>query len=363
MSFPLLAEPQQNDARHTTLTRDVCFCMVTSSNEVRRFRDKWQLLSDRAILVLGSPRSGTSWLAKIFDSHPDVLYRHEPDELTPPTPGLDPAEQVRRWLRERGLRVAAKRPYFRKSWRPVPLDRARLATVGGLALACRVPVVSRSAGRIGIPDLVVPNRWQSVRGAAKLVNWDGSLAARAMPNARCVFILRHPGGQVASVMAGHAAKQLGRASDFSTSPAADLAAAAVCAERSGINAATFGRLSEAAKHAWCWRAFNEPAVDALGDLPNARIVIYEDLCRDPETVAQDLFAFAGLDWHGQSAAFLASSTKPGRTESYFDVFRSTGVVADRWRRTMSPADQDAVRTVLSTSRLAHRWPDAAVSAG
>jgi LPS sulfotransferase NodH len=28
------------------------------------------------ILILGAPRSGTTWLAKIIDSHPDVLYRH-----------------------------------------------------------------------------------------------------------------------------------------------------------------------------------------------------------------------------------------------------------------------------------------------
>jgi hypothetical protein len=36
------------------------------------------------ILVLGSPRAGTTWLAKIIDSHPNILYRHEPDELRVP---------------------------------------------------------------------------------------------------------------------------------------------------------------------------------------------------------------------------------------------------------------------------------------
>jgi hypothetical protein len=32
-------------------------------------------------MILGAPRSGTTWLGKIFDSHPRVLYRHEPDSV------------------------------------------------------------------------------------------------------------------------------------------------------------------------------------------------------------------------------------------------------------------------------------------
>ena len=31
--------------------------------------------------LIGLPRSGTTWIAKIFDSHPDVLYYHEPDYI------------------------------------------------------------------------------------------------------------------------------------------------------------------------------------------------------------------------------------------------------------------------------------------
>ena len=33
------------------------------------------------ILLLGSPRSGTTWLGKLFDSHPNTLYLHEPDSV------------------------------------------------------------------------------------------------------------------------------------------------------------------------------------------------------------------------------------------------------------------------------------------
>ena len=74
--------------------------------------DRWDALAATAILVLGYPRSGTTWLAKIFDSHPDILYRHEPDELSPARPDMAPNVQIRTWLRQRGLRSAAKRPRF-----------------------------------------------------------------------------------------------------------------------------------------------------------------------------------------------------------------------------------------------------------
>jgi hypothetical protein len=36
-------------------------------------------MKHQLLLLFGMPRSGTTWIAKIFDSHPDTLYRHEPD--------------------------------------------------------------------------------------------------------------------------------------------------------------------------------------------------------------------------------------------------------------------------------------------
>ena len=33
------------------------------------------------VILCGLPRSGTTWLGKLFDSSPHTLYRHEPDSL------------------------------------------------------------------------------------------------------------------------------------------------------------------------------------------------------------------------------------------------------------------------------------------
>ena len=336
------------------------FMSEHSVTTARTGSDRWQHLAKSTILVLGAPRSGTTWLAKIFDSHPDILYRHEPDELTPAVAELDPAEQLSVWLKQRGRRAAAKRPMFQKSWRPAPLDNARKLVSAALAVAQRTPALSGICSQIGVPDMVVPARWGSVRGAVKLVNWDASQVARAMPETRCMFLLRHPCGQAASVMAGYAKHQF--ESDTTEQAAQhDLMIAALWAERHGVDRQAFQALPEAARHAWRWRAFNEPAIEAMRDLPNTRIVVYEDLCRRPEDVARELFAFAGLDWHQRTSAFLGSSTQHHRPNGYYDVFRSSSVTAERWRSTMSTPDQDAVRAVIATSPLARFWPDLAAA--
>lgn len=322
--------------------------------------DRWSMLAASAILVLGSPRSGTSWLAKIFDSHPAVLYRHEPDELISAVAGLHPSAQLAAWIRQRGLRSAAKRPWFRKSWRPAALDATWRGLAATLAAAQRMPLTARIAASIGLPDLVPTQSWNSVRAAVKLVNWDGSLVARTMPEARCVFILRHPCGQIASIMAGLASKRFAGYAGESDAPMA-LAEAAAWASRHGVDTASFNALPENAKYAWAWRAFNEPAVHSMAGLRNARIVIYEDLCRDPEATTKDLFAFAGLAWNPQTAAFLGESTQDDRAAGYYDVFRKTPLVVERWRQTMTEQDQDCIRTVLRTSPLAGNWPDLATA--
>lgn len=318
----------------------------------RHVIDRWEALAEQAILVLGSPRSGTSWLAKIFDSHPDILYRHEPDELTLDVAGVNPRAQLVQWIKERGLRAAAKRPWFAKSWRPRQLALARTGLASCLAAAQRFPLTSRAAALVGLPDLIAPNAWHRVRAAIKLVNWDGSAVARTMPGTRCVFIVRHPCGQAASVKAGQQER-------WFPASGSDLDPGQAWAARNGVNQEMFARLPPVARIAWAWRAFNEPALESMTGLPNVRVLVYEDLCRAPEQASRDLFGFAGLSWNPQTAAFLRDSTRHGGGSGYFDVYRATSTVPDRWRQTMPLSDQEAVRSVMLNSPLAKFWSDLA----
>ncbi|MCP4266480.1 MAG: sulfotransferase [Candidatus Brocadiaceae bacterium] len=82
------------------------------------------------IFLVGSSRSGTTWLAKLFDSHPQVLYRHEPDSIVfdnsipyQPNPDeIEPlADKAGNYLKvmsnTRYPKNSGQRPFFNKTYR------------------------------------------------------------------------------------------------------------------------------------------------------------------------------------------------------------------------------------------------------
>ena len=314
----------------------------------------------RSIFVLGAPRSGTTWLAKILDSHPDVLYRHEPDEFVQPAPEMDPVTLLGTWVRTRTLRTAAKRPFFPKSFLSGPRLAFRIALASTLSGASRLPVAGKRLERVPLPDMVGINTAPNLRIVLKLVNWDATPIARALPHSRHLFILRHPCGQIASIIKGARQGRFGDMEAIGLS-AADAASAAAHAARHGEKA-DFASLPRAARLAWGWRAFNEKALERLGQQRNVKIVMYEELCENPVPIAKSLVAFAGLKWHPQVEGFLDQSTSHTGKSGYFDVLRSSVTAASQWRRSMSAEDQDAVCSVVSASPLARYWPEFAAAA-
>ncbi len=79
----------------------------------------------RTVLLFGMPRSGTTWLGKIFDSHPDTLYRHEPDSRgTLNTLPMLPIESDVEIHRSFLLRLCGEIPHasaMKKSSAPLPI--------------------------------------------------------------------------------------------------------------------------------------------------------------------------------------------------------------------------------------------------
>jgi hypothetical protein len=310
------------------------------------------------ILILGSQRSGTTWLAKIIDSHPDVLYRHEPDEALRAPPLLDKAALpalLTRWIADRGARAVSIKPFFPKSWQPAWARSIRLTLATAIKAAGRLPSPARALADLPIPDIGTS---PAPRVAIKSIRWaaDAGILARTLPASRTIFILRHPCGQVASVMRGNRQRRFDLKTEGTDMPF-DEASALPFAASHGVDDPAFQALPDAAKYAWSWRAFNEPAYAALAAQPNVHVVLYEALCAHPQALARRIMAFTGLDWTHQTEEFVSRSTVHNGKAGYYAVFRNAVAAAEAWRRTMSDADQHAVRSVVAASPLARFWPD------
>lgn len=320
------------------------------------------------ILLFGAPRSGTSWLAKIFDSHPDVLYRHEPDSERkhPEIPFLCPdaaAERLRSIASEylrglvgvRTLKAAGSLPAFRKSYCRPLCARVRTAWILG-ARAIEKVVGKRSW--ITVPDFFDPAKHPQVRFAMKSVDSMGrlNLFTRAVPEAKTVVVVRHPCGQVASVIRG-------MESGYLASAAIGAMARMEQAKRRGLTEEALRALPREQQLAWNWALLNEKGLEDVEGDPNVLVVRYEDLCHEPVAMAQRMFAFAGLEWHPQTERFLDVSSTYRGSERYFQVVRNSARAATKWKEQLTPEQVARILEVAAGTEPGRLYVERAPVAG
>lgn len=315
------------------------------------------------IMITGSGRSGTTWLASIFDSHPDTFYLHEPEwVLSNPimtfAPGPDEIEALeddaRRLYRAmrsvRGLRAVSKRPLFLKSYRGPAARLIRNALMVSLGAAGRF--VDTTA--IPIPDLIRTGQRDRVVSVIKSVvaNMRLPVLARALPDVRFVLIVRHPCGVAASLERGI------REAKMAAPRVYDAQLALPPAAKHGLDREAADQLSPDEAAAAVWMITNEYAMETTRDQANVRILKYEDLCADPLAVGRDLFSWVGLPWAAETEDFIGLSLdKPDDSSAYHAVVRNPLVAANRWKETLSPYRQTAIRSLVAGSAPARLFPD------
>lgn len=301
------------------------------------------------------PRSGTTWLGKIFDSHPAVLYRHEPDtwqRLTdvPIVEGRDARQTHEARLRAfveslpamRADRVCGKRPLFPKSyatWSAVRRYAVASMLHKGLArvgLATEPPTPPQPAD--GEDYRLV---WKSIESLGRL-----GLMLGCLPAARSVHIVRHPCGYVASVLRGEAAARFDHNAAAADFPIYEMLSRTAPARQRGLTLDGFRGMSAVERLAWRWVLFNEFAAQDTAGEPRNRLLYYEELCAAPEPGTRALFEFCGLGWNEQTAHFLLSSTTRSR-DDYYSVFKDPLESAWRWHAELSAEDAAIVARVTA----------------
>jgi hypothetical protein len=325
-----------------------------------------EITSKRVVLILGAPRSGTTWLAKIFDSHPDVLYRHEPDTVLRATDlpwdcgdvdiplHLDAARAYLASLIETAtVKTAGSLPMFAKRFETLPARLLRRAIIYGLRAAAVTRLGQRLGRDIRVPDLLKLARHPELRVVIKSVGSRGraGLFAAALPQAKIVFIVRDAWGQVASMRRGNA---LGKFGD--SLPISELVDPPRAAHY-GLTPTQFGTLPEVEQLAWNWAILNEKVIEDLGGLDRVKLLRYQDLCEHPEQQARKLLKFAGLNWDKQTEEFLEHSVSHVGPDRYYSVFRATEGALYGWRQELSLEDQRRIHAVVRATSLEALCPE------
>lgn len=311
------------------------------------------------ILLFGMPRSGTTWIGKIFDSHPATLYRHEPDSwgLLNGVPLLADPEQAAAYRSiielfaaslptMRQTKVSASMPIFSKHYySPLTFQLRRLGVVGA-------KLASRLFGECPAPDFVGARSlaqtnvvWKSIESAGRL-----GIIARILDNSRGFLLLRHPCGYAASVLRGESQKRF--TGGTPTSEDYDMFAMLLetrQAKKHGLTLDSLKALTPIERLAWRWALFNEKALEDIENLPRCMAVRYEDVCERPLETVKQMFAFAGLPWDMQTEQFIGSSTSQ-QNDAYYSVFKDPRKAANRWRESLTAEDIARVMAIAAHTK-------------
>jgi len=261
----------------------------------------------RVIILAGMPRSGTTWLGHIFDSHPDVAYRVCPLFCHSLKNALSPASERAEW--ERVLRLAFHEP-----------SEYMLGIQG------------RRAGELP------PFTWKSVPPTRLVLKFDRHQnlvrhALRHFPDLSVVGIVRHPCAAIDSWL--RTPKEFPSDAD----PLAHWRSGAVKKRWPGDH---FGFDD------WVW--LTNELLDLERVYPErVEVVRYEAMVRAGAEAATALLERCGLPAHSRITAFVEESQSRHSSATH-GVFKNPSVV-DAWQGRLLEPIRRAIEQELRGSHL------------
>jgi hypothetical protein len=315
------------------------------------------------VLIVGIPRSGTTWVSRTLGSTPGACSLDEPDNhfhfpfayraklnlRTRQFPHLAPADDAPEL--EELWRAALARP----RGHPTLGARARRSASMRLLGSAGVPSVSAALNGTRQPNvrlrlaaaLALPERPPSgaehlvVKSVHTLLALDWLLARHELT---VVVVLREP----LNVLSSWAQlRWLGRPGDDmldTLSPeAAQRLAATIGVERPAANASVLARA------AWLLGLLTSSLKEATDRHPEWHVVAHEDLCRQPNERFRALAETAGLAWDPAVDRRLEESDRPG---AGYDASRERASLPEAWRSRLSAAQISESMSVLSAFPIA-----------
>lgn len=309
--------------------------------------------------IFGTGRSGSSWLGSIADSHPHVAYRFEPFHRLKHYPAI---HQIRQLLNSPELVDADLEQAYQlllashpKTERP-PFFAKNYFTKGKTWM--RLPARVLKPVHPLFRWLYTPkNRPPLIFKEVTLEKMMANLLAKT--SMKVVYLVRHPCAVVNSTLNGmkkgympeerhHVLDKLLARHD------------AALAEKYASQFAHMGALE---KETLLWRMDVEQGIAAAKDHSNALIILYEELCTDPQKVAEKMFQHFELEFSSQTTEYIKlflgenaekkASYKEYGVKNYFSVFQNPAKIKDKWKQQLSTEEQQKITSFLEDSEAFH----------
>ena len=318
------------------------------------------------VVITGKGRSGTTWLARILNSHPACCYKHEPFPERKRTPYATWAAELRNDANPTTLRAKfdeiCRGCHHSIDLPPFPdknFERGNPLILHALhGLGSRVTLLRGLYEAYGRPKLR-----DDTDILIKDVNFETALlpALCAALEPRLLAMIRNPFANVASHLAGVAR------GIFTSDRESDARRAREIIEAPGGEPyreylPDLSTMPLAMFEALRWRIQVEPLVQIAEDLPRSRTVVYEDLCADPLTETEKIFDFIGWSLTPTTRDFIQASiagseATPDSRRAYFSVFRDPRASMNKWREQLTSTEQDQIAEMIRSSPLLDRWSD------
>lgn len=325
-------------------------------------------MENKLIFLFGMPRSGTTWIGKILDSHPDTLYMHEPDSWQrldgiPLFPGRnytgEGVEELMKMVsgfpKLTKAQVTSKLPIFKKNYQSSLRFYAYKASLYCSSIFYKYGVSKKISPFVRVPanwKSPLPVVWKSIESLGRL-----SLFGQEVDNSTCIQIIRNPAGYISSVISGESNSLF--VDSTPSSEDYNLFQMLLDTEqgiRSGFSLSDLRALDPIERLAIRWQLYNEIAYENSKGHDRSQVLIYEDMCRRPIETARKLIDFCGLDWNDQTSQFLSDSISKNNG-TYYSVYKNPLEAADKWQKILARDDIYKIYKILSGSDVFALYED------